>query len=60
MYSPRIDERLIPVLYQEAKARKMTMVALVNRLLWKCIFNDPELAVRFATMEEEQGGGQVI
>jgi hypothetical protein len=33
MYSPKIDERLIPVLYRAAKAQGVPMTTLVNRLL---------------------------
>ena len=33
MYSPKIDEALIPWLYQEAKSLKMPMTKLVNRQL---------------------------
>jgi len=33
MYSPKIDEALIPALYQEAKELKMPMTKLVNRKL---------------------------
>lgn len=33
MYSPKIAEDLIPLLYQEAKKRKMYMTELVEYLL---------------------------
>ncbi len=33
MYSPKIDEELIPRLYRIAKARVVPMTALVNRIL---------------------------
>src|SRR6266849_5773198 len=33
MYSPKIDEKLIPVLYRAAKAQGVPMTTLVNRLL---------------------------
>jgi hypothetical protein len=33
MYSPRIPERLIPVLYRLARARRQPMTALVAELL---------------------------
>ncbi len=33
MYSPKIDEELIPRLYRIAKARGVPMTALVNRIL---------------------------
>jgi len=33
VYSPKIDEQLIPVLYHAAKALGVPMTALVNRLL---------------------------
>jgi hypothetical protein len=33
MYSPKIAEKLIPVLYRMAKDRGVPMTALVNRLL---------------------------
>ena len=33
MYSPKIAEELIPALYREAKARRVPMTRLVDRLL---------------------------
>ena len=33
MYSPKIREDLIPLLYHEAKKREMKMTALVNTIL---------------------------
>lgn len=33
MYSPKIAEKLIPVLYHTAKVQGVRMTALVNRLL---------------------------
>jgi len=33
MYSPKIDEGLIPVLYRLAKERKIPMTRLVNEIL---------------------------
>ena len=33
MYSPKISPDLIPVLYHEAKSRRIPMTRLVNRLL---------------------------
>jgi|WetSurMetagenome_2_1015567.scaffolds.fasta_scaffold00300_17 hypothetical protein len=33
MYSPKIDERLIPTLYRIAKAKGIKMTTLVNSIL---------------------------
>lgn len=35
MYSPKIKEELIPILYQMAKAKKTRMTTLVNEIIRK-------------------------
>jgi hypothetical protein len=37
MYSPKIDEKLIPVLYHTAKAQGVPMTTLVNQLLIRAL-----------------------
>jgi len=37
VYSPKIDERLIPALYHTAKDQGVPMTALVNRLLTEAL-----------------------
>jgi len=37
MYSPKINEKLIPKLYKIAKAKNMPMTHLVNQILAKAI-----------------------
>ena len=37
MYSPKIDERLVPLLYKIAKSRGMPMTMLVNQMLSRFI-----------------------
>jgi hypothetical protein len=37
MYSPKIDEKLIPLIYHTAKAQGVPMTTLVNRLLIKAL-----------------------
>jgi hypothetical protein len=37
MYSPKIEETLIPCLYQTARARRMPMTRLVAQLLRKAL-----------------------
>ena len=37
MYSPAINERLISILYREARARRVPMTRLVDRLLVKAL-----------------------
>jgi hypothetical protein len=37
MYSPKIKEELIPKLYLEAKAKRIRMTTLVNRVLEKAL-----------------------
>jgi hypothetical protein len=46
MYSPKIDEKLIPVLYRTAKAEGIPMTELVNRLLTDALVreNPPQRA----------------
>ena len=46
MYSPKIDEGLIPVLYRLAKERKIPMTRLVNEILQR----------ELSEMEEEEMG----
>jgi hypothetical protein len=38
MYSPKIKEELIPVLYQFAKVNKIPMTRLVNEIIEKWLF----------------------
>jgi hypothetical protein len=33
MYSPKINTELIPILYHQAKAKKLTMTKLVDRVI---------------------------
>lgn len=40
MYSPKIGEGLIPVLYQTAKQREMPMTRLVDRLLMQALAHE--------------------
>ena len=42
MYSPKVDERLIPTLYRLAKERKVPMTRLVNEILWDALANSFE------------------
>jgi len=37
MYSPRISEHLVPVLYRTARHRRIPMTVLVNQLLLKAL-----------------------
>ena len=41
MYSPRIDEGLIPVLYRLGKARKLPMTTLVNEMIFAALERMP-------------------
>lgn len=40
MYSPKIDEELIPKLYEIAKRRSRPMTIIVNEFLKKCIVEE--------------------
>jgi peptide subunit release factor RF-3 len=60
MYSPKIDEELIPRLYRIARAREVPMTALVNRILRrsiahleKCEAMKKQLKLRFEEKERE-------
>ncbi len=46
MYSPKIDEDLIPRIYRLGKLKKMPMTRLVNEILQR----------RLSEMEEKEGG----
>ena len=46
MYSPRIREDLIPRLYHAAKAKRIPMTALVNRILEKALNGGDGLEAR--------------
>ncbi len=46
MYSPKIDEELIPRIYRLGRLRKLPMTRLVNEILQR----------RLSEMEEEEGG----
>ncbi len=46
MYSPKIDEDLIPRIYRLGKLKKMSMTRLVNEILQR----------RLSEMEEKEGG----
>lgn len=49
MYSPKIDEELIPRLYRLGKLKKVPMTRLVNEILQRGLLE----------MEEKQGGDGV-
>lgn len=59
MYSPKIDEKLIPVLYHTAKDQGVAMTNLVNRLLTEALAREnlPQTArdafVSYAVPTEE-------
>jgi len=40
MYSPRIAEDLIPLLYRAAKAKRVPMTVLVSEMLRKALTNE--------------------
>ncbi len=46
MYSPKIDEELIPKIYRLGKLKKMPMTRLVNEILQR----------QLSEMEEKEGG----
>ena len=43
MYSPKIDEELIPVLYHTAKAKGIPMTRLVTILIGKALATEEDL-----------------
>ena len=43
MYSPKIHEDLIPVLYHTARARNIPMTKLVDQLLVQSLSQQPQL-----------------
>ena len=42
MYSPKISEEVIPILYKIAKQRKQPMTRIVNEILKKAVKNITE------------------
>ncbi len=62
MYSPKIKEELIPILYQMAKAKKTRMTTLVNGILKKVIDemegaeSQSKESVNVAACSEEMAG----
>lgn len=48
MYSPKINERLIPALYRSAKAQSLPMTKLVDRLLLQALSVEPLPAEAYA------------
>ncbi len=51
MYSPKIDERLVPLLYKMAKSRGMPMTILVNQMLGRFIKREKTI-----TTQHNKGG----
>lgn len=51
MYSPRIAEDLIPLLYRAAKAKKMPMTRVVNEILRQALEEDTQ-----KTTDQPKGG----
>ena len=51
MYSPKIDEALIPVLYHTARAKGIPMTKLVTLLIGKALVSEnlPEPAIEAVT-----------
>lgn len=43
MYSPKIDEELIPVLYHTARAKRVPMTVLVTNLIGKALATEEDL-----------------
>ena len=52
MYSPKISEDLIPVLYQKAKEEKIPMTRLVNRIIGHYV-NNRESFTKNETTEKQ-------
>ena len=65
MYSPRIDEALIPPLYRLAKARRIPMTRLVSEILQEALGGvdgeqaQADLPVRLRTQTGQDGAGTV-
>lgn len=56
MYSPKIAEDLIPLLYRLAKARGMRMTKLVDEMLRTALERCPSLRNRSREGATEKGG----
>jgi len=54
MYSPKIDEGLIPTLYRLAKERKVPMTRLVNEMLRSALGESGEAPL--GEIESQVGG----
>ena len=59
MYSPKIDEGIIPTLYRLAKERKVPMTRLVNEILRNALGESPENAVGAGNHPEGNSSGSM-
>jgi hypothetical protein len=59
MYSPKIDEGLIPTLYRLAKERKVPMTRLVNEILRNALENNFEDPVGAGSHPEGNSSGSL-
>ena len=55
MYSPKIRDDLIPKLYQEAKAKRIPMTDLVNRILEQVLNGNKGITQKTEIKGEEAG-----
>ena len=53
MYSPKIDEKLVPGLYQIAKARGIHMTSLINSIIADAI-KDIKVEARMVASESKE------
>jgi hypothetical protein len=62
MYSPKISEGLVPILYRLGKARKMPMTQLVSELIHRALKAEPlpdEIKAMLPTKGESNAVDQV-
>ena len=56
MYSPKIKDELIPKIYRMAKAKGMSMTALVNEILKRAL---KRMEAKRDECSNENGGGSI-
>lgn len=58
MYSPKISEALIPILYRMAKDRSVPMTVLVNRIIGKEIQKEERKELKGGAYDRFKGEGR--
>ena len=60
MYSPKINEELIPALFKIARLRKIPMTKLVNQIITNYLLNDRMMEVELLTINQKSEKGSPL